>query len=259
MTTLNAALTDWSAEEVGSYLALGNEQFFSGVDAVTHARVARLVREVEEGGKPYALGMEVRGQHEHTDLLVVTHDRKALFAQIAGAISMVRGNIVGAKVFTLKNGIAVEQFLVQDLHGNALENKSKWKEFEGILKAWIASDAEIPQVELPVKRPSRYDIFHVPPRVIVENHISSHHTVVEVNGHDRLGFLFTITRALAELELSISTAHISSYGERAVDVFYVKDKFGMKVVSEGKLKQIRDHLTQTLAEAAGASTQKKPA
>ena len=77
--------------------------------------------------------------------------------------------------------------------------------------------------------------------------------MIEVNGRDRPGLLYRVTRALTELNLQISSAKISTYGERAVDVFYVKDLFGLKVESDVRLKAIRNGLMEVLGpETPGA-------
>ena len=74
--------------------------------------------------------------------------------------------------------------------------------------------------------------------MLIDNNASDTFTVIEVNGRDRPGFLHVVTRALTRLNLQIATAHVTTYGERAVDVFYVKDLFGLKVVNADKLKQV---------------------
>ena len=80
------------------------------------------------------------------------------------------------------------------------------------------------------------------PRVILSNKISSTHTVVEVNGRDFPGLVYRITRVLADLGLQIQTATVSTYGERVVDVFYVKDLYGLQVHNEARLEVIRSRL-----------------
>ena len=82
----------------------------------------------------------------------------------------------------------------------------------------------------------------VPPRVVIDNHASNTHTVVEVNGRDRPGLLHDVTAAISENGLQIASAHVTTYGQRAVDVFYIKDVFGMKVENERRLAQLRDAL-----------------
>ena len=77
--------------------------------------------------------------------------------------------------------------------------------------------------------PSRTSVFTVPPRVLIDNQASRTHTVIEVNGRDRPGLLYELTRELTRLSLQVSSAKISTYGEKVVDVFYVKNLFGHKV------------------------------
>jgi len=96
--------------------------------------------------------------------------------------------------------------------------------------------------------PTRTRTLAVPPRVIINNNASRTNTVIEVNGRDRPGLLFQVTRALTSLNLQISSAKISTYGEKVVDVFYVKDLFGHKIEDETRLKNIREGLLAALAE-----------
>jgi len=97
---------------------------------------------------------------------------------------------------------------------------------------------------------SRTQVFTVAPRVLINNSASRTHSVVEVNGRDRPGLLHDVTRALTDLGLQISSAMIFTYGERAVDVFYVKDAFGMQVTNEGKLARLREALEMALLAPA---------
>ena len=98
--------------------------------------------------------------------------------------------------------------------------------------------------------PGRYSHFPVAPRVLIDNKLSANHTVIEVNGRDRPGLLYRLTRCLSDLNLQISSAKISTFGQRAVDVFYVKDQFGLKVESEARLKTIRAGLMEVLGPAS---------
>src|SRR5437899_12396325 len=92
-------------------------------------------------------------------------------------------------------------------------------------------------------------VFTVPPRVLIDNLASRSHTVIEVNGRDRPGLLYEVTRELTRLNLQISSAKISTYGEKVVDVFYVKNLFGHKVEQPQKLADIRKALEAVLANS----------
>jgi [protein-PII] uridylyltransferase len=70
--------------------------------------------------------------------------------------------------------------------------------------------------------------------------------VVEVESLDRVGLLYEITRALFNEGLSISSSVIATYGELAVDTFYVRDVFGHKVTHPEKLAAIEARLMKAL-------------
>jgi len=70
--------------------------------------------------------------------------------------------------------------------------------------------------------------------------------VIEVNARDRLGLLHDLTRTIADLNLNIVTAVIATYGEHAVDAFYVKDLFGHKIRSAAKLERIEKRLIEAV-------------
>ncbi len=96
----------------------------------------------------------------------------------------------------------------------------------------------------------------MPPRVVIDNRASNTHTVVEVNGRDRPGLLHDVTAAITDQGMQIASAHVSTYGVRAVDVFYVKDVFGLKIENERKLDNLRQAILQALT--AGDLTTPEP-
>ena len=100
--------------------------------------------------------------------------------------------------------------------------------------------------------PKRMKVFTVAPRVLIDNKASNTRTVIEVNGRDRPGLLYDVTRALSEVGLQIASAKISTFGEEVVDVFYVKDVFGMKIEHERKLKAAREALMASLTVGSSA-------
>ena len=122
--------------------------------------------------------------------------------------------------------------------------------FENVLTGDLKPHRELAR---PPAFPSRTRVFTVAPRVLVDNKASASHTVIEVNGRDRPGLLFELTRTLTSLNLQVSSAKISTYGEKVVDVFYVKDLFGHKVEHPTKLTDIRRTLEAVLAQGNGTA------
>ena len=152
-----------------------------------------------------------------------------------------------ARIFTLANGMALDSFWVQDTAGNSFERPDRLARLSAVIERSLAGRLRPEEVAAVGSRlPSRTDVFQVPPRVLIDNKASATHTLIEVNGRDRPGLLYELTKALTELNLQISSAKISTYGKRVVDVFYVKDVFGLKIEHEQKLKRIHEHLTSVL-------------
>ncbi|MEO1426429.1 MAG: ACT domain-containing protein, partial [Pseudomonadota bacterium] len=92
----------------------------------------------------------------------------------------------------------------------------------------------------------RRPIFAVPPQVIVDQQASETCVVVEALGLDRPGLLFKLARALAEIGVVIRTAHVATYGERAVDSFYLQDAPGYKITNPRRLQSIERRLLSVL-------------
>ncbi|PPC86227.1 MAG: hypothetical protein CTY39_05505 [Hyphomicrobium sp.] len=100
------------------------------------------------------------------------------------------------------------------------------------------------------------EAFTVEPEVIVNNALSERLTVVEVSGRDRPGLLYDLTSALSDLSLDIASAHVTTFGEKAVDVFYVTDLVGKQIVSDVRQKTIKDRLLSVLSMPAKAKVSK---
>ncbi len=78
--------------------------------------------------------------------------------------------------------------------------------------------------------------------------------MIEVAGRDRTGLLYELTNALSDLSLDIGSAHITTFGEKAVDVFYVTDLTSKKIVSETRQAAIKQRLDHHPRRPAAAAT-----
>src|SRR5262249_60696913 len=92
----------------------------------------------------------------------------------------------------------------------------------------------------------RLDAFTVPPDVVIDNSASRDLTVIEVQALDRPGLLFDLACGLSDLGLDIASAHIATFGEKAVDVFYVTDRVKKKVNEEAEKRLVREHILKLI-------------
>lgn len=252
---LRTELADWKEEELTEHFARGYADYWVAFDVPTLARHARLVREAERNQTPLTVDTRVDRARGVTEVTIYTGDHPGLFSRLCGAMALAGANIVGAQIFTTSTGMALDVFQLQDAAsaGDGASRAFDRPERIARLATHIeqALSGRVRLRETFSRRPaivSRTHVFRVPPRALIDNTASATHTLIEVNGRDRPGLLYEVTRTLTALGLSISTAKIATYGERVVDVFYVKDVFGHKVDQESKLKQIRERLLAALAD-----------
>ncbi|MDR3518640.1 MAG: [protein-PII] uridylyltransferase [Azospirillaceae bacterium] len=249
---VRALLPNWTAAALDRHLALGYPSYWLSFDPETHARHARMLVEAEATGAPLTIDTRIDHGRAVTEVTVYTDDHPGLFSRLAGALALSGADIVDAKIFTMTNGMALDVFSIQGANGEPFDSSDKLAKLSVFMERTLAGQLR-PMEELARRKIgmiSRTHVFEVPPRVLIDNKASTTHTVIEVNGRDRPGLLYSLTQSLTNLSLQISSAKISTYGEKAIDVFYVKDVFGMKINHEAKLAQIRENLLMALADPA---------
>jgi [protein-PII] uridylyltransferase len=243
-------LGSWTDAEKEEHFARGYAPYWLSFPVDTLVRQAELVRRAERDKQPLAIEHRVQPDRSVTEITIYTLDTHGLFARLAGAMAISGANIVDAKIFTLANGMALDTFWIQDLEGKPFDGPQRLARLAARVEISLSNRLDIAR-ELDAQRsswPKRDRVFTVQPRVLIDNSASDTYTVLEVNGRDRPGFLHIVTRALTRLNLQIQSAHITTYGERAVDVFYVKDVFGLKVVNADKLKQIATEVEKSIRD-----------
>jgi [protein-PII] uridylyltransferase len=246
----SALLADWPAAERERFQALGYPGYWLSFDPETHARHARMVRCAEARHNKLTVETQPLPARAVTEVTVYAADHAGLFSKIAGALAVAGASIVDARIHTMTNGMALDTFWIQDAAGGAFDTPHRLARLSVLvdqaLSGRIRLASEIRKASLGLLG-RRMRAIHVPPRVVIDNHASNTHTVLEVNGRDRPGLLHDVTAAISEQGLQIASAHVTTYGVRAVDVFYVKDVFGLKVDNDRKLAKLREALLTALA------------
>ena len=243
---LAARIADLPAGAREKALARHYDSYWLAFDTPTHERHARLLSEADAKGELLTLASESNDFRSISDIAIYTPDHPGLFAQLAGAIAASGGSIVDAKAFTTSDGFALDVFSVQDADGGPFGDPPRIERLRQTIEKTLSG--EIALRKLIAKRPakSRASAFTVRSRVNFDNEASAAATVVEVRGLDRPGFLYDVTTALFESGLSISSAMICTYGERVVDVFYVRDGYGHKITHPTRLKSIETRLLKAV-------------
>jgi [protein-PII] uridylyltransferase len=162
---------------------------------------------------------------------------------IAGACTMAEASIIGAQIFGTRDGRAVDTFRLRRAFTSDEDEKVRATRIIDTVKGLLQGKR---QILIDLGKESRHNRrlkpFTLPAEVTVSNSISEKFTVIEVMGLDRTGLLHQLTREISDLNLTIGSAHIGTYGEKAVDVFYVTDLTGHKIDSKARQLKIRDAL-----------------
>jgi [protein-PII] uridylyltransferase len=243
-------LADWPQEERDRFSDLGYPGYWLSFDPETHARHARMVRCAEARQNKLTVETQPLPARAVTEVTVYAADHAGLFSKIAGALAVAGASIVDARIHTMTNGMALDTFWIQDAAGGAFDTPHRLARLSVLIEQALSGRLRLASEIRKASRTligSRMRAIHVPPRVVIDNHASNTHTVLEVNGRDRPGLLHDVTAAISDQGLQIASAHVTTYGVRAVDVFYVKDVFGLKVDNDRKLAKLREALLLALS------------
>jgi len=191
------------------------------------------------------LSIDTRPDPERGATLVSVYaaDHPGLFYRIAGAISLAGGNIIDARIHTTRDGMALDNFVVQDPMGGPFEDAMQLKRLRMGIEDALAARGRLVDKLLakPLSRP-RATAFPIAPNVLIENKASNRFTVIEVNARDRPALLHQLAHALFDSKVTIHSAHVATYGERAVDTFYLTDLTGDKISNTTRLRGIERRL-----------------
>jgi [protein-PII] uridylyltransferase len=242
---LKRELADWPAEDLDRYIARHYPAYWLKVDLAAKISHANFVRSAEAAGKNLATGVGHDPGRGVTILTVLAPDHPWLLSVIAGACAVAGANIVDAQIYTTTDGLALDTIsLTREFDRDDDESRRAIRIADAIERT-LSGELRMPEVMAKRAAPKgRIKAFAVEPDVSVNNQWSNRYTVVEVSGLDRPGLLFELTTTLSKLSLNIASAHVATFGERAVDVFYVTDLMGAKIASPTRQAAIKRALIQ---------------
>jgi len=222
---------------------------FTPETVVSHLRIYHENREILRQKALLTPG-KMRSQWS---LLVLCRDQHGLLAKICGVLSLHNLSVLNAQVFTWKNGCAVDVLEVRAEDGVEFDEMN-WQGVEEDLNLALGHRLGLGH-RLYRKFKNSYDKRKRPSgideaRVIVDNEASQKYTLVEVYSSDSPGQLYRITQTLADFGLTIHRAYIATEVEQLIDVFYVLDAQGQKVVDDSFAEELRDGVLYGIGNGA---------
>ena len=184
-----------------------------------------------------------------TRVSIFTPDREGLFYRICAGLASAGANIIDARIHTTRDGMALDNLLVLDGQGKPYHDRRQRNRLARAVETALASaePPPLPSAE-PAKRTAAFDVA---PSAAIAERASTRTTVVEVNARDRPALLAALAGAIHSQGHTIHSAHIATYGERAVDVFYLTAPSGTKLSSE-EIDALRSRLLDAAREPSTA-------
>jgi [protein-PII] uridylyltransferase len=246
---LRHELKDWSKDELDAYITRHYPAYWLKVDLPHKVSHAYFLRSAQAGGKAVATGVGFDPARGVTELTVLAPDHPRLLSVIAGACAAAGANIVDAQIFTTTDGLALDTIAVsREFDHNEDEARRALRIADSIERA-LRGELRLPEIMAKrTARKARLKAFAIEPEVMLNNQWSNRYTVVEVTGLDRPGLLYELTATISKLSLNIASAHVATFGERVVDVFYVTDLLGAQITSPSRQAAIKRALLPLFAE-----------
>jgi [protein-PII] uridylyltransferase len=248
-TAFRAAVADWPGAEVERFIGRHYPDYWLRTDPRKAVEHATMVREAEAAGRKLASHATTDAFTAITELSLLAPNHPRLLALFAGACAAAGANISGAHISTTRDGFALDTFLLAREFDRSEDELRRAGRISETIEKLLRGEVRLAQLMASrrARGGSRIGAFTVAPEVLIDNTLSNQFTVVQVSGLDRPGLLYELTSAISDLNLDIASAHITTFGETAVDVFYVTDLTNKKIASPQRQKAIQDRLLEVLA------------
>ncbi len=253
---LAQGLVDWPEKARRKYVGLHYENYLLTVDLKDQLRHAGFIRDADAQKKKLATMVQTHAFEAVTEITVLAQDHPRLLSVIAGACAAAGANIVDAQIFTTSDGRALDTILINREFDLDEDERRRAERVGKLIEDVLSGKIWLPEMIATRTRPKRgQKAFRINPRVDIGNALSNRFSVIEVEGLDRPGLLSEITGTLSDLSLDIASAHITTFGEKVIDTFYVTDLTGSKIENPTRQEVVKARLIATLE----GTSQERPA
>ncbi|MGV6850254.1 MAG: [protein-PII] uridylyltransferase [Marinibacterium sp.] len=251
-TKLREQLADWPADQLEAELDRHYPPYWQGLHITAQVVFAGMLRDLAASGDPGDIAIDLHPDEDRdvTRACIAMADHPGIFARLAGALALVGADVCDARTYTTKDGFVTATFWIQDNEGHPYEvghlprlTKMIHRTLKGEV---VARDA----LKSRDRIKPREQAFEVPTRITFDNDGSDIYTIIEVDTRDRPGLLFDLSKTLSDANVNVASAVVATYGEQAVDTFYVKDMFGLKYLSASKRARLEKKLVQSIKDGA---------
>ena len=261
-----------SADEINAHFGLLPDRYFVHTDAAEIAlhiqMVNRLFHSITAADSVGSLRPIIEWKDDLNRSLtivnVVTWDRAGLFYKLAGAFSVAGLSILGAKVISRTDHIAIDTFYVVEPGRGVVQSATAQEKFaKTIEEALVANKDLYPDIVAQAKKiaatrylsPTSGEALHssFPPTAEVYHELSMHRTIVEIQARDQIGLLYRLAKTISDHNFDITFARIGTERGVAIDTFYIESANHEPVDNPERLHALRDAFNEIIALPAAAA------
>lgn len=249
IAALREQLSEFSDAQFEGFTVLHNPDYWLRTTTDQQQLHARMIATANSTGRNFASDVMAHAFEGVTELSIFVRDRSLRVAMIAGACTGAGANIVGAQISTTRDGHALDTIRLQREFDRSEDEERRAGRIAGTIHELMNGKIKLKDImESKPRQKESLKIFSVEPQVVIDNNLSDDLTVIEINCLDRPGLLFELTLEISDLKLDIRSAHIATFGEKVVDVFYVTDLASKKITNAARQTAIRHRLLAVLAQ-----------
>lgn len=245
-------LTNSDAKQYCSYYYDNYWEIFKLSRIINHYEI---FRNMYKDSKKFKVHLFDESKLKATELLVIAPDHHGLFSLISGLVSASGYDVVNAKIITRSDGYALDTFFIQNKNRQPIIEEHSKKKLLKVISQGLEGNFNVEKAlnKRWEEIPARFRAIKAPTRVIIDNNMSDEYSILEIKCKNAPGVLYRITKVITSLGLQINTANVSTYGDRVVDIFYIKDAFGSKIDNNKSMDKVKMSILKTLEETDPAN------
>ena len=250
-----------SPDEITAHFHLLPERYFIHTDpaeiTLHIGMVNRLLKSINEADSLGSLRPVIEWKDDLNRSLtvvnVVTWDRAGLFYKLAGAFSVAGLSILGAKVISRSDHIAIDTFYVVEPGRGVVQSAKAQEIFARTVEEALVTNKDLyPDIVAQARKlatprytlPAGGELIHAsfPPTVDVYHELSMQRTIVEIQARDEIGLLFRLAKTISDHGFDITFARIGTERGIAIDTFYIESNKAETSEDTTRLHTLRDAL-----------------
>ena len=181
----------------------------------------------------------------NTKVFVYGNEVAHAFSQVTGTLGSLGLSILNAEIFTTVDNKIMDTFAIQGQNNQVVTDPELIEQIELQLLEALKSDS-IYEGSYNTRKPRQLKAFDHPTEVQFEQDYLNGRTIVEITALDMPGLLSVIANVIAEMDINITHAKISTLGEKINDIFYLTAPAGGAITNQETLEKLGQNLIAAL-------------